>query len=70
MFALLWKTRTVLRSIANNFKDHYHQTKRKAENNRGFRGLSRAVVVVFLLFNYYGDQIFSISHQLAPEQKS
>ena len=53
MFALLWKTRTVLRSIANNFKDHHHQTKRKAENNRGFRGLSRAVVVVVVVVVFF-----------------
>ena len=42
MFALLWKTRTVLRSISNNLKEHHHQTKDTAENYNGFRDLSRA----------------------------
>ena len=39
MFALLWKTRTVLRSISNNLKEHHRQTSDKAENNNGFRDL-------------------------------
>ena len=51
MFALLWKTRTVLRSISNNVKEHHHQTKDKAENSNGFRDLSRGFFCV--LFNNY-----------------
>ena len=43
MFALLWKTRTVLRFISNNLKEHHDKTEDKAENNNGFSDLSRAV---------------------------
>ena len=44
MFALAMENPlTVLHSISNNLKDHHHQTKDKAENNTGFRGLSHAV---------------------------
>ena len=62
MFALLWKTRTVLRSISNNLKEHHHQTKDKAENSNGFRDLSRAffflcfLIIMSFLACKVGDQ--------------
>ena len=34
MFALLWKTRTVLCSISNNLKEHHHQTKRQSRKQQ------------------------------------
>ena len=61
MFALLWKTRTVLRSISNNLKEHHHQTKGKAKNNNDFRDLARTFFLCFLMIMSFlvckvGDQ--------------
>ena len=54
MFALLWKTWTVLCSISKNLKEHHDQTIDKAENNNGFRDLSHAdFFVLCYLINYY-----------------
>ena len=47
LFALLWKTLTVFRSISNNPKEHHYQTKDKAENINVFRDLSCAVFFFF-----------------------
>ena len=58
MFAMLWKTRIVLRSISNNLKvcTITKLLKDKTEYNSGLRGLSCAVFFFFfflLVFNNF-----------------